>query len=345
MINIKDVGFIRFYFAISLVFSINFMLTAQGVNVTGLERTWNSDNELGFKSFKTDLKQLNDQKIDRVRLPIDLDYYLNDASYSEKKSFAKLINKILSYADKKKVHLILSNFNHDLSETNYKQQTLKIANNWIEFLMLINENLNAESVYLDIVNEPLVFPNSWEESAPIIIEAIQNKYPNLKLVVGATNANSMYELSRMQPLRYTNIIYSFHFYEPYIFTHQGTAWTGNQYATTGIPFPYKDSIAVMPRLSDKALKTDGEINFRDYPQTGTYQAIKDKLSLVNEWKLKNGVEVWCTEYGVTENADKESRIEYINQVTATLKELNIPGFIWEYEGNFGIKNLNLKIIN
>lgn len=150
----------------------------------------------------------------------------------------------------------------------------------------------------------------------------------------------------MQPLPFDSIIYSFHFYEPFIFTHQETNWTGNQNATTGIPFPYPDSTEVtpMPQLSEKAIGTAGAVNFRDYSQTGTYQAIRDKLTLVDNWRSTHGVEVWCTEYGATRNADKQSRIKYLKAVNEALKELRIPGYIWEYRGNFGIDDLPISTV-
>ena len=105
----------------------------------------------------------------------------------------------------------------------------------------------------------------------------------------------------------------------------------------GIPFPY-DSLS-MPKLSNKAKNTDGEINFRDYKLTGNIHAIIDKLRIVKKWQDRYNVKVWCTEYGATKNAGKISRKYYLNKVKDALEFYDIKGFLWEYKGNFGVKEI------
>lgn len=334
----------NFYLILLLnVFLVSQNSLSQGINITGLEKTWEINNQaLEIKNYRKTLKTLEAYKIDGIRLPMDIDYFLNKTDRREKRKFRRLLRTVIKNK-KEKTPLILAYFNHNLNHQNYKMEAKFIAKNWVNLMKVVGQKkIINNNIYIEIVNEPVIYPHEWKQTAGIIIEHIRSYYPNTPIIVGASNYNSIFELSRLKPFPYKNLIYSFHFYEPFIFTHQGTKWTGDQNSTLGIPFPYyKDSINVLPTLSKKAVGTPGEINYRDYRYTGNFKAIEDKINIIAEWKKDYDVEVWCTEFGVTKNADTESRRNYLEKVKQTLHFHDIPGYIWEYEGNFGIKDLNV----
>ena len=310
---------------------------AQGVNLSGLEKTWNSDINLRFNYFKNVMKQLKKKDIEQIRIPVDLDHFINDKSEKQVNNFKRLVYKINKYARRKDFTIIWANFNHDLTHENFNEKTKTIHRLWLSFMDFIKYDKSFTKVHFEIVNEPELYPSEWNKVSRIIIEEIRSVYPDVKVIIGSSNYNSIYELSRMKPLPFSNVIYSFHFYEPFIFTHQGTKWTGDENATIGIPFPYDSS--QMPKLSLKARNTDGEINFKNYKYTGNLKALVDKLHIVKTWKEKHNVKVWCTEYGVTKNADEKSRSTYLKKFRLALKYYGFKGFIWEFTGTFGVKNL------
>lgn len=336
--RITNLNYILFLVVIVIYTGAFNRMYSQGINLTGLEQTWNEDFQFSLvvKKIKTEISILSDNRYNSFRIPIDIHYHLN----THKKQFNKALNSIVTLSRKKNVDLILANFNHNLSLNNYNVKREEIVENWSEILALLKGDIS--NIYIDIANEPNLYPTEWEQTGTYIIKKIREKNPNIKIIYGASNYNSLYELSRSEPLKFSNIIYAFHFYEPYVFTHQGTSWTGNQTKTINIPFPYPtlDTIK-MPPLHPDVLGTPGEINYKDYHLTGTFQAVEDKISIMNQWSMKYGVEVWCTEYGVSINADKNSREIYLKCVREKLAKYKIEGFIWEYTGNFGISELKL----
>ncbi|MGL1255177.1 hypothetical protein ACSTLX_26070, partial [Vibrio parahaemolyticus] len=68
------------------------------------------------------------------------------------------------------------------------------------------------------------------------------------------NYNSIDELKNLGRISDSRTLYTFHFYEPFIFTHQGADWEAEKTYITGIPYPYKESN--MPVLPKKAKGTD-----------------------------------------------------------------------------------------
>ncbi|MDN3603732.1 glycoside hydrolase family 5 protein [Belliella kenyensis] len=300
-----------------------------GVNLTGLERTWEFP-EFDLGDLKKKLLILENNGVKEIRLPLSFNYHFESDPH-----FPKKIKRVIAFCSRRGLKLVLANFDHQLTEENADQQTNKIIDQWLILLDFLPKN--AQNVYLEIVNEPTVSPTTWHRVSNQIISEIRKKNNAISIVVGASNANSMFELSRMEPYPFENLIYTFHYYEPYIFTHQGTSWTGDQHATVDIPYPYDER--KMPNLSPKSKETAGEVNFRDYNKTGNLVAVEDKISQIAAWAKTHGVALWCTEYGVTVNADHDSRVNYLKDVGQILTKYAIPSFIWEWEGNFGVKGL------
>ena len=68
----------------------------------------------------------------------------------------------------------------------------------------------------------------WNALATETIAAIRKLASNKNIVIGGTLWNSVHTVSHIKVLLDENIVYNFHFYEPFLFTHQGAAWTNKQ---------------------------------------------------------------------------------------------------------------------
>ena len=68
---------------------------------------------------------------------------------------------------------------------------------------------------------------------------------NHYIIVGAEGWNGKSNLlSVTSPYSEQNIIYNFHTYDPFLFTHQGASWAGWEPAVTAraVPYPPKQSV-------------------------------------------------------------------------------------------------------
>jgi len=323
---------------IMLVLLMNNMVHAQektlgvGINLTGYEQFWD-DKTIDYKDVILDIDKLYSQGIRDIRLPVAFEYQFENDS---KRHFIKDLIKIVKHIKKKDMTLIVCYFDHTLDkETNYTNVNT-IKSNW----KYISKKLKKYSkyVYYEIVNEPNLYPIQWDAMVHDIVSTIRKEDPKTKILIGATNYNSIYELSRKKPFPYKNIVYTFHFYEPFIFTHQGANWIGNQTKTEHIPYPY-DSIK-MPKMDLKAVGTAGEINYKDYKDMANKIALGHKIDIVSRWAKEHHVEVWCTEFGTIKSIAPAYRYQYFKDVLEVFKTRQIPCYLWEYKGNFGIDKTN-----
>jgi len=304
-----------------------------GLSVSWLEQTWSkdilNDNALQTSDFLL-MKKLGFKSI---RLPVAFEYFQSHNIPVEK--VLTVIDDIVKQCHAYGLKLVLDYHYGELDDGNYYDETKKIINTW-EIIAKRYLGTNPDDVLYEIYNEPPhMNPQTWKDAAYNIVTAIRKIDKKHTLIVGAANLNSIYELSHFVRLSDENIIYTFHFYEPFIFTHQGADWAGPQDATIGVPFPY--SAEKIPTLNPQAKNTTGEINYNQYMLDGNEQAILQKLTIVKKWADGYKVPLLCGEYGVyNKYADPDSRCNYIKAVRKSLKTLGIPGILWEYNSNFSL---------
>ena len=304
-----------------------------GISVSWLEQTWNR-NVLSQKPFTTsDFKLLKQLGFKSIRLPVAFSYFEN-AHVPVEKVFTH-IDEVLKQCKIYGFKLIIDNHYGNLNDNNYATETPKIIALWLTLTKkYIKES--PDNVFFELYNEPSqISPQAWKDAAFNIVTAIRKLDRKRTLIVGASNYNSIYELSRMERLADENIIYTYHFYEPFMFTHQGAGWVGDQVSTTGIPFPF--DAKKFPPINPQVIGTWGESNYYQYKKDGNEQSVRDKLQIVKNWSNKYYVPVLCGEYGVyNKYADADSRCRYIKTVRKYLKLMDMPGIMWDYNANFSI---------
>lgn len=304
-----------------------------GVSISWLEQTWNNDI-LDKKAIKvSDLKLLKQLGFKSIRLPVAFAHFQNDDNSMQK--ILGHIDETLGLCRLYGFKLIICYHSGNLNDDNYLAETQKVMSLWT---MLAEKYIreNPDNLFFEIYNEPPhMDPEKWNYAAYNIVKTIRQIDKNRTLIVGASNYNSIYELSRTVPMADDNVIYTYHFYEPFFFTHQGAEWIGDQVSTTGVPFPYDANN--WPPLNPKAKGTAGEANYDKYNRDGNEQSVRDKLQIVKDWAQKYDLPILCGEYGVyNKYADLNSRCRYIKAVRQTLKALNMPGMLWDYNSNFSI---------
>ncbi|HEY9196930.1 MAG TPA: cellulase family glycosylhydrolase, partial [Mucilaginibacter sp.] len=235
-----------------------------GVSFSWLEQTWNKAPLEQGAITDADFKLLKQLGFRSIRLPVAFSYF-KDKHIPDEQIF-KHIDKVVKQARLYGFKLVLDFHYGKLNDTNYGTETPEIISLWLKIAKRYHYT-SANDVFFELYNEPPhMNPDVWKDAAYNIATAIRKVDKTRTLIIGASNYNSIYELSRFVRLADENIIYTFHFYEPFFFTHQGASWVGNQVATIGVPFPY--SAENFPALDPKAKGNDGELNYNKYNRDG-----------------------------------------------------------------------------
>lgn len=305
-----------------------------GISISWLEQTWNKDVLRNDGLKDTDLKLLKTLGFKSIRLPVAFRYF--EQNNIDLNSVLSRIDAAWELCRKYGFKLIIDYHYGDLADNNFTTSTNNIINTWTAIAKKY-KNKAEDDLFFELYNEPPpINPQVWKDAAYNMVTAIRQIDSKRTLLIGASNYNSIYELSRFIRLKDENIIYTFHFYEPFLFTHQGADWVGAQMATTGVPFPY--SADKFPQLNDKARGTAGQDNYNKYHLDGNEGSVHDKLQIVKAWADKYAVPIICGEYGSIDKADANSRCRYTKTVRRYLKQLGIPGILWDYNTNFSIFN-------
>jgi endoglucanase len=313
-----------------------------GINVSWLGQPRDKDILTQNHLKLTDFKLLKKLGFKSIRLPVAFEYF-EDQHIPIEQLFSHIDN-IVKQCSLYGFKLIIDYQYGDFNENNYLVETPRIIDLWLK-LTKRYKRVSGDKLFFELYNEPPhMDPQIWKDAAYNIVTAVRKIDKQRTLIIGSSNYNSIYELSRFVRLADENIIYTFHFYEPFLFTHQGAEWVGDQESTIGVPFPY--NAEKFPIINPKAKNTDGEKNFAEYHIDGNEQSVRDKLQIVKNWSDKYDVPIICGEYGVyNKYADLDSRCRYIKTVRATLKILKIPGILWDYNTNFSIFNGDPSIEN
>ncbi len=313
-----------------------------GISISWLDQTWNKAILDTFEVNNNDFKVLKTLGFKTIRLPVAFEFFESEG-VPDDKVFERL-DKVVEDCKLYNFKLIIDYHYGKLNDTDYLTETPKIIGLWLKLTKRYRHE-SPDNLFFELYNEPPhMSPQVWKDAAYNVVTAIRKFDRERTLIVGASNYNSLYELSRFVRLADNNIIYTFHFYEPFLFTHQGAEWVGDQVATTGVPFPYNGEN--FPKINPKAKNTSGEKNYHEYPIDGNEQSVKDKLQIVKNWGNKYGVPIICGEYGVyNKYADLDSRCRYIKTVHANLKAMHIPGLLWDYNTTFSIFNGSPSVAN
>jgi hypothetical protein len=113
-----------------------------------------------------------------------------------------------------------------------------LAKFWRAFATHLSKR-DPEFVFLETINEPMVEDGyRWYGIQAKLIGAIRDGAPNHTIIAGGHRWSGLYEMLFLEPYADPNVIYNFHFYEPFAFTHQGATWAGpNLPFYKNVPYP------------------------------------------------------------------------------------------------------------
>jgi endoglucanase len=197
---------------------------------------------------------------------------------------------------------------------------------------------DADRVFLEILNEPEFTDRyRWLGVQAKLAAAIREGAPAHTIIAAGARWSNDDELVFEEPLRDPNIIYNFHFYEPFLFTHQGATWSAYYWHwLRGLRYPSSpESAERVAALAPGAVDRLQVIRYgRDHWDAAR---IESEMKQAAEWAQRRGVPLVCNEFGVyREYADSQDRAAWLHDVRTALERSGIGWAMWDYSGSFGV---------
>ncbi len=205
----------------------------------------------------------------------------------------------------------------------------------------------TDRIAFEILSEPAYAADPAKYMVMIsgVVSAIRAVAPKNIVIVDAPGGAAIDGLEGLTPIPDDNIYYGFHYYEPYVVTHQGLRTSpvhgrSLRYVRR-LPYPassMKPGADYAPNAAD-SIEAKKEIS--DYASAGwDAEHIAARIGRAADWAAANHTHVICTEFGIVRNfADPAVRYQWIADTRKALEAVKIGWAVWDYADAFGITQL------
>jgi endoglucanase len=308
---------------------------SRGVNITKWFET-HSVSEIEFDKYsEQDFINVKSLGADVIRLPIAFHNYTTDDKHTLDPVLLKYIDAAIDWAEKLKLFLIIDNHSfHPINATDPNIDKILIPV-WEQLARRYKDK--SDFVIYEVLNEPHKIPDErWGEIQGAVIEAIRKIDQKHTIIVGGTNFNSIDKMYTIPKYTDNNLIYTFHFYDPHIFTHQGATWNKPSLVPlSDLAFPFNKNDKIEIHETFKGTWVEDCLN--NYENDSKLEKLNASLDKAAAFAKERDVPIFCGEFGVyMMQSPNESRVKWYEFVCAALEKRNISWTCWDYFGGFGL---------
>jgi endoglucanase len=283
-----------------------------------------------------DFADVKSMGADVIRLPVNMHAMTSGApDYTLDPLLVKFLDIAVGWAEEHQLYIIIDNHSFDPVEPTDENIDKILLKVWAQVAERYKNH--GDYVIYEILNEPHgISDKRWGEIQGMAIETIRKIDKKHAIMVGGTDYNSIGKLASIPKYADNNLIYTFHFYDPHIFTHQGATWgTPSLASLTGVPFP-ADSRR-MPKVPNDLKNTWVAGALSNYEHDAALTTLAASLDKAAAFSIERNVPVFCGEFGVyLIQSPPAGRVKWYQTVTGMLERRNISRASWDYFGGFGI---------
>ncbi|HEX4004955.1 MAG TPA: cellulase family glycosylhydrolase [Acidobacteriaceae bacterium] len=197
---------------------------------------------------------------------------------------------------------------------------------------------DPDRVFFEIMNEPEQNdPYRWHGIEAVVADAIRRAAPQNTIIASGAHWSGLQDLMVLEPLADPNVIYTFHDYDPFPFTHQGATWAGSEVMPErAIPYPSTPE-NIAPKLSQEP-SLAGQLFLDTYGEDRwDAQRVENTIEFAARWSDLHHVPVYCGEFGVFRDyAPPAMRGQWIHDMRVAMEKNHIGWAMWDYQGGFSV---------
>lgn len=271
------------------------------------DKSWN-----GRLPTEKDYEEIAALGFDSVRLPVRWSAYADtDAPYKIDTKFFATIDANVAYATKHGLNIIINVHHYDEIFDDPAGHSDRFIGLWKQIAKHYQNH--PKSVMFELLNEPhkKLTNDVVEPLLQRTLDEVRKTNPTRKVIVGGENWSGIASLKTFDPPKNDkNIIATFHFYEPFNFSHQGASWIKPTPPPAPASFGSDDDYRWMKKMEDASI----------------------------DFMERTGVPLFLGEFGAIQTADVKDRAKHSFAVRRTAENLNIGWCAWAYTNTFHIRN-------
>lgn len=319
------------------------------------------------------IARLRASGFDHVRLPVDVGPFLDDPGQKNWTEFRSYFRRFVESLGRNGLHVIVTlvapSLNGQIPEDQldgiHGGRFERYAAMAVRFAAEL-ESWRIEDLALEPMNEPQracrqTDAADWLDYQDIIIPRMRARAPHLWLGITGGCWSKIEGLERIDAdrLHDKRTFVSVHFYDPFLFTHQGSDWTLDiMPLIAGLPYPAQAGRLeeVLGNARERASGSGGgaakmrdilpraEDAIRNYfRENADSTSIAAKLQTLKDWSTARNVapgRIVFTEFGAMKTPGGElSRARWLRDVTGAIRANGWGWTVWVLrQGPFGLDN-------
>lgn len=289
-----------------------------------------------FESYITerDIEYIASLGFDHIRLGFD-QIVLEESPFVYREEIIAILKNFVLWCKKHSLRPVLNMHKAvgnycDILEESGLMQTPALQERFIAVWLKLEEVFaNDSDVVFELLNEVVsATANEWNSLAERTLAAIRTKNSERIVVIGGIEWNNPPGLDTLRVYDDENVIYTFHSYAPFEFTHQrGVLQRDPLYYNRAMSYPSDD----IERYRDYHRVVHGNNNAYAKYDRMDIEYIRDELAPAKRFIERNPDKIlWCGEFGTIRHADITSRENWMHDMISVLKEWDSPYCVWNY---------------
>lgn len=268
------------------------------------------EGEWGVKLEADYFQKIKDAGFTSVRIPIRWSAHAGkDPPYPIDGPFFERVDWAIEQALSRGLAAIINVHHFDEVFQDPAKQQPRLEAMWKQIAERYRDK--PDRLYFEILNEPhdKLTPQLWQEMFPKLLAVIRESNPNRMVIVGPGQWNNLHQLEKLTlPEKDRRLIVTFHYYEPFKFTHQGASWVKGSDAWKGTAW--------------KGTPEEQAALAKDFAKAA-------------EWAKKNQRPLFLGEFGAFSAADTDSRAAWSRAVVREAEKHGFSWAYWEFCSGFG----------
>ena len=249
---------------------------------------------------------------DSVRVPIRWSSHaIEQAPFTIDDEFFERIEWVIDNSLKNELSVVINIHHYDEIFKHPQDHEERFVALWKQIATRFKDL--PDNVIFELLNEPndKLTAEVWNKMLLNALKEVRKTNPNRTIMIGPASWNSYKLLPKLElPKEDRNIIVTFHYYDPFNFTHQGATWVGDLDAQSW--------------LGTKWTASEKEV-----------QIIKDDFKIVSDWATEHNRPIYIGEFGSFGKADMQSRILHAKSIRDIAEDNNFSWAWWEFCSGFG----------